>query len=1573
MLALKPSHRPPGRCHMRGTCGKKNLFSPDLPCPVPDVQAQPPESDLVRSALVSACGPDFAQGPVCCTADQVDSLAANLQQAEALISSCPACRNNFRKLFCAFTCSPNQSQFLDVSATQHVTRSDGKPSTAVKSVEYYIDDRWKTAFFDSCKDVKFGASNGFAMDLIGGGAKDAHAFLKFLGDEKPLVGSPFQINFPRTQPEAAQLLPLRNSRNSTLPPLPFNEPVRHCDDADLLSRCACVDCPSTCAALPVVPPPTSGRSTCHIAGMSCYAFGVTLAYLLLVATFFAGYSIVARTRRGKRRVLSRARQQRSSGFSVFSDGSDYERVRLTSEDDTEARPDDVRLSGNGSAASNGSSTRGNELIGARGLGHFGEQGSSSSSAPDALGRGLGTGVGLGTSDALSALGVAQPRKYVLNNLLSRWFYGLGLFCAKRPYLTFMIGAAFVGVCNIGWTKFEVETDPVRLWVAPDSNSKLQKEYFDEQFGPFYRPEQVFLMDASAHRDLRRIAGDEAKESIAAHPPALSWKRLQWMSDFEAGVRALRSVPHGYQLDDVCFAPAGRGSPCVVQSLMGFFQDDLDGSGVTADNWATSLDECAASPASCLPAFGQPLKQNIVVGGIPSVVRKARQGPADEVGTIVERPGRASDARAAVITWVLDNSLNRTEVARAEEWERAFLSYLLEVSGAQKVAGGANGTAGEHDLSRRRRELGLDLSFSTGVSLEKEIGSSSNTDVGVVVLSYLLMFFYAALTLGGAEGWSDSGGSRSKVAAGTSARPGPSFLSLSARSLDMASYLRGRRGQGQGAGAPTLFPQRNDDISQRRGLVSTVAAFCTRSKFTLGLFGIAIVLISVTCAVGIFSAFNVKVTLIIAEVIPFMLLAVGVDNIFLLCNEMDKQDRIVARDGPYGSGSLPRSLADPLSRQQSHGFSDDADDYEGLDESNAEGQTVYGNLASANAADEDAVQVPSYERAARALSRMGPSILLSATTQIVAFLLGAMVPMPAVRNFALYAAGSMFIVAAMHCTVFIAAMALDADRTESGRLDCLPCITVQRTGDIRLDGRNGEASTPSTASADSGALASFIKFSYAPTLLQPMVKKMVVATFVGIMVLSSIGVRRIEMGLDQRLALPSRSYLRSYFDAVDGLLDVGPPVYFVASSVDPTHRSGQQALCGRFTTCDDLSLANTLEGERRRPDVSFLAEPSSSWIDDFLQWLNPVLETCCRVRKRDPSTFCGPHDSERLCQPCFQDRVPPWNITMDGLPEDGEFLRYLQQWLHSPTDENCPLGGQAAYSSALSLRWNVDGKVSGVDASHFRTSFTPLRSQADFINALEAAERISEDISARTGARVFAYSLFFVFFEQYTYLRSMATQILGAAAIAIFAITTLLLGSWRTGLIVTVCISNAVFGVAGMMGYWGIQLNALTLVNLSVCSAIGVEFCAHIARAFMRAPGSLPRSHPMSQKERDERAWAALSDVGDSVLSGIFTTKLLGVGVLIFTKSDLLKLYYARTWLSLILLGFLHGLVLLPVLLSLLGGRGWSNGEDENDVKRRLQRAGAEYRPLLTNDEEDSEGSEGLDDDGNVARSGDGLR
>ena len=54
-----------------------------------------------------------------------------------------------------------------------------------------------------------------------------------------------------------------------------------------------------------------------------------------------------------------------------------------------------------------------------------------------------------------------------------------------------------------------------------------------------------------------------------------------------------------------------------------------------------------------------------------------------------------------------------------------------------------------------------------------------------------------------------------------------------------------------------------------------------SRICLGFAGVCIVMLSVLSSIGLMSLLGFKSTLIIMEVIPFLVLAIGVDNMFIL--------------------------------------------------------------------------------------------------------------------------------------------------------------------------------------------------------------------------------------------------------------------------------------------------------------------------------------------------------------------------------------------------------------------------------------------------------------------------------------------------------------------------------------------------------------------------------------------------------------------------------------------------------------------------------------------------------------------
>jgi Niemann-Pick C1 protein len=1067
-----------------------------------------------------------------------------------------------------FTCSPDQSTFLNVTSTAH---PKGK-NEMVTSVDFFVDPEFGEGFYNSCKEVKFSTTNGYVMDLIGGGAKNYREFFAFLG-QKRLGGSPFQIDFPTTSHE--EMTPLKVQ-------------AKACNDDNPLYRCPCVDCAATCPVLEDLP----SDQQCYAGLLPCWSLAIILTYSVSLVAILSAYSA--------RRVFQY--NQRPLRLSARSTFLSNHTTGAESDDDEE-----------------------DSLDGARTGDKFGEG------------------------------------EYQLDSQLHRIFYKLGFTCATYPLITISICLATVGLMCLGWLKFEIETDPVKLWVSPHSDAAQEKTFFDENFGPFYRAEQAFLVNDTG--------------------PVLSYETLVWWFDVETRVKALKSPAANLTLDDICFKPVEN--QCVVQSVTGYWQGDV--SGVDRDTWRDQLELCVAQPVQCLPQFKQPLKPSLILS-------------AEKDG--VEDP---LNSQSMITTWVVNNGIKGSETwERGDDFEVALRDLMTQV---------------QQEATAR----GLRLSFSTERSLEEELNKSTNTDAKIVVISYVVMFLYASLSLG-------------------------STFSFS-----------------------------------RTTLVS--------SKFTLGLFGIVIVLLSVVSSVGLFSAFDVKTTLIIAEVIPFFVLAVGVDNIFLLVHEFQRMNTR---------------------------FSDESIE----------------------------------QRVGRALGRMGPSVLLSAVSEMVAFSLGAAVGMPAVRNFAIYAAGAVIFDAALQCTMFVAALALDQKRVEANRMDCFPVVKFSGRG---IGAYHFES-----------RLTRFVRRWYAPFLVKRGTKIVLNVVFFGMFAAALALLPGMQLGLDQRIAIPNDSYLIQYFNDLDRYFVSGPPVYFVAQDVNVTKLAGQQALCGRFSTCQDFSMANILEQERKRSAVSYIAEPAASWIDDFIHWLNPEISQCCRVRKNSGGKqLCKPGQPDFLCDVCYKDHKPAWNFTLAGSPRGREFLHYLDFWLQSVPNDECPLGGAAGYKDAIV----VDETATTIKASHFRTSHTNLNHQEDYIAAYKAARRISKEIEDNTGAKVFPYSVFYIFFDQYITIVPLTFALIGSALGAICIASTILLGSLKTALLMTITVLMIVVDVAGVMVLWGVNLNAISLVNLVICVGIGVEFCAHIAKSFtIPSPSAVTHvgSRIGKSTEREERACGALVSVGASV-------------------------------------------------------------------------------------------------------------
>ncbi len=112
-----------------------------------------------------------------------------------------------------------------------------------------------------------------------------------------------------------------------------------------------------------------------------------------------------------------------------------------------------------------------------------------------------------------------------------------------------------------------------------------------------------------------------------------------------------------------------------------------------------------------------------------------------------------------------------------------------------------------------------------------------------------------------------------------------------------------------------------------------------SKFSLGFAGIFVVIASLISAIGLTFYMDKKLTMISAEVVPFLILAIGVDNMFLI----QRAER-----------NVPKIVADPK------------------------------------------------YRVAFALKEIGPSIFVAAFCEALAFFIGMQTDIPALQSFCLVA-------------------------------------------------------------------------------------------------------------------------------------------------------------------------------------------------------------------------------------------------------------------------------------------------------------------------------------------------------------------------------------------------------------------------------------------------------------------------------------------------------------------------------------------------------------------------------------------
>ena len=160
-----------------------------------------------------------------------------------------------------------------------------------------------------------------------------------------------------------------------------------------------------------------------------------------------------------------------------------------------------------------------------------------------------------------------------------------------------------------------------------------------------------------------------------------------------------------------------------------------------------------------------------------------------------------------------------------------------------------------------------------------------------------------------------------------------------------------------------------------------------------------------------------------------------------------------------------------------------------------------------------------------------------------------------------------------------------------------------------------------------------------------------------------------------------------------------------------------------------------------------------------------------------------------------------------------------------------------------------------------------------------------------------------------------------ALMMIFICTLVLIMDLATSLLVLLTVALTIFDTAGFLQFWGLFLDQDFAIFLTISIGLCVDYAMHMAHSFMILDGS-----------RNQRMITTLTNIGPAVLNGGLSTFCAFV-LLAFSKSQTFLVFF-KVFSLVVVFGLFHGLIFLPVVLSLIGpeSQHWDDdiGKEPNE-------------------------------------------
>ncbi|RUS84707.1 hypothetical protein EGW08_007535 [Elysia chlorotica] len=450
--------------------------------------------------------------------------------------------------------------------------------------------------------------------------------------------------------------------------------------------------------------------------------------------------------------------------------------------------------------------------------------------------------------------------------------------------------------------------------------------------------------------------------------------------------------------------------------------------------------------------------------------------------------------------------------------------------------------------------------------------------------------------------------------------------------------------------------------------------------------------------------------------------------------------------------------------------------------------------------------------------------------------------------------------------------------------------------------------------------------YAPFLQRTFVKVTVLLSFLVLLIIGAWGTAQVKDGLDLTDIVPRDTPEFDFLQAQSK--------YFGFYSINAVTKGDFDYAANQQLLYQFHAAFDKVKHVIKREDGSLPA----FWLDLFRQWLvdlqmsfdrdlaqGLVTTTGWKIQASEETILAfkllaqtGDSDS-----PVNKEQVTRIRLVNEqGDIHPPAFYNYLTAWV---SNDAMAYSASMANLHPLPKYWLHDPNDHNFDihkSQHLVYAQMPfylsnLSTTEQVIDVITEIRDICEDFNSK-GLPNFPLGDPFTFYEQYIHLRHyLMVSLVAVLAVTFLVLTVVLMNPW-TAFIVVLVLSMILVELFGFMGLMGIKLSAVPAVILIMTVGIGVEFTIHLAVGFITAIGS-----------RDKRMALALEHTFAPVVHGAIST-FLGILMLVGTEFDFIVKYFFNVLAALVVIGLFNGLMLLPVLLSLIGPKGEVVPKDNGD-------------------------------------------